>query len=90
MIVVQDFAEQLARPKTKDMIQALSRWGVQESDRVLLITGEKNEMVYLSARNIDRLKLISSTNLNIYDVLLADKLVVTQSALEKIQEVYGG
>lgn len=90
MVIVQDFAEQLARPKTKDMIQALSRWGVQESDKVLLITGEKNEMVYLSARNIDRLKLISATNLNIYDVLLADKLVVTQSALEKIQEVYGG
>jgi large subunit ribosomal protein L4 len=90
LVVVQEFADQLARPKTKELAQALARWGVEDSDRVLMITAEKNETVYLSARNLNRVKLISANNLNIYDILLADKLVVTQSALEKIQEVYGG
>jgi large subunit ribosomal protein L4 len=45
--------------------------------------------VYLSARNIDNLRLISANSLNVFDLLAADQLVVTTSALTKIQEVYG-
>jgi large subunit ribosomal protein L4 len=48
------------------------------------------ENVSLSARNIENLKLIAADQLNIYDLLHADKIVVTTSALEKIQEVYNG
>jgi large subunit ribosomal protein L4 len=55
---------------------------------VLLIVSERNDNVYLSARNISKLRLISANNLNIYDLLLADKIVATASALAKVQEVY--
>lgn len=89
LLVVQDFQEELSRPKTKELVAALSRWGVEEGSKVLLIIEERNEGVYLSARNIPYLKLISAANLNIYDILLADHIVVTASALAKIQEVYG-
>lgn len=89
LIVVQDFSDQMARPKTKEMAQALQRWGVEAGEKVLLITSDRNETVYLSVRNIERARLITANNLNVYDLLLADKVVVTQSALEKIQEVYG-
>lgn len=90
LVIVQDFVEQLPRPKTKDLVQAIARWGVDPESKVLLISAERDEMVYLSARNISNVKLISANNLNVYDLLAADKVVVTQSALEKIQEVYGG
>lgn len=90
MIVVQDFAEELPRPKTKDLVAALTRWGVEAGDKVLLIVADRNENVYLSARNIETVRLISASNLNIYDLLAADRVVVTASALEKVQEVYGG
>jgi large subunit ribosomal protein L4 len=89
LVVVQDFSEHISRPKTKEMAQALRRWGVDENEKALLITSDKNETVYLSVRNIERTRLITVNNLNIYDLLFADKVVVTQSALEKIQEVSG-
>lgn len=89
LLVVEDFADQLPRPKTKDLVQAMSRWGVTAGAKVLLIVSERDENVYLSARNVDKLRLISATNLNIFDILAADQIVATQSALLKIQEVYG-
>ena len=89
MIVVEDFAEQLSRPKTKELTAAIARWGVEPEAKVLLILLDRAETVYLSARNVANLKLISATQLNVYDLLNADKIVTTASAIEKIQEVYG-
>jgi large subunit ribosomal protein L4 len=89
LVVVSDFNENLPRPKTKELVQALSRWGVEPESKVLLILGQRNENIYLSARNVGNLRMISANNLNIFDILAADQLVVTQSALTIIQEVYG-
>lgn len=89
LIVVQDFAEKLDRPKTKELVQALTRWGVDREAKVLIIVAERDENVYLSARNISTVRLISATNLNIFDILAADYIVATQSALAKVQETYG-
>ena len=89
LIVVQDFASELEQPKTKEIIAALGRWGVDSSEKILLITTEKNETITRSVRNIPNVKLIAATNLNIYDILNAEHLIVTASALDKIQEVYG-
>lgn len=89
LIVVEDFGDKLPRPKTKELATALARWGVGAEDKVLLIVAERNEMVYLSARNIGNLRMISASNLNIFDLLAADKIVATASAIEKVQEVYG-
>jgi len=88
LIVVEDFVEQLPRPKTKDLVQAMSRWGIEAESKILLILPQKEEMVYLSARNLSTLKLIVATNLNVSDLLWAKKIVATSSALAKIQEVY--
>jgi large subunit ribosomal protein L4 len=88
MVVVEEFAEKLPRPKTKELLGAMVRWGIEPEAKILLIVSEKDETVYLSARNIAKLKLISATQLNVYDLLWADKIVATSSALAKIQEVY--
>ncbi len=90
LIVVEEFNEQLQRPKTKELVEAIARWGVDKTSTTLLIVPERQEMVYLSARNVENLKLIVADQLNVYDILHADKIVVTASALEKIQEVYNG
>ncbi|HEY9902017.1 MAG TPA: 50S ribosomal protein L4 [Candidatus Sericytochromatia bacterium] len=88
LIVVEDFVDQLPRPKTKEMAGALARWGIHAEAKVLIILPELAEMVQLSARNLSTVKLISATNLNVYDLLAADKIVTTNTALAKIQEVY--
>ena len=88
MVVVQTFADQLSAPKTKEVLSAMERWGVEPDQKVLMITAEKNDVIYRSVRNVAKIKLILATNLNAYDIVLADRLVVTTAALEKIQEVY--
>lgn len=87
-VVVQEFADQLPRPKTSEMVSAMQRWGIASDEKVLFILSEPQENVLLSLRNIARVKLITATNLNVYDLLNADRLVVTAAAMEKIQEVY--
>ncbi|MEQ8754609.1 MAG: 50S ribosomal protein L4 [Coleofasciculus sp. G1-WW12-02] len=88
LIVVEDFADQLTRPKTKDLLEAIARWGIDPNQKVLLILPQPEQQVYLSARNVPSLKLIYANSLNIYDVLEADKIVTTNTALATIQEVY--
>ncbi len=89
LIVVEDFTEQLSRPKTKDLIAALTRWDIEEGSKVLLILADEiPENINLSARNVPYIKVIRHNCLNIYDVLNADKIVVTSVAFTKIQEVY--
>ncbi|MEM8501731.1 MAG: 50S ribosomal protein L4 [Cyanobacteria bacterium P01_D01_bin.1] len=89
MVVVKDFGAELTQPKTKEVLAALGRWGVEPTDKILMVFSEKNDIIYRSLRNVPNVRMIDATNLNIYDILHADALVVTESALEKIQEVYG-
>jgi len=88
-LVVADFNDQLARPKTKELAQALRRWGIADGEKVLLVVAEKTESVYLSSRNLPTVNLVLASQLNVYDVLNADKIAIAQSALAMIQEVYG-
>lgn len=88
-LVVQNFAEFLPSPKTKEVAQALSRWGIEPEQKVLLIVEDKLETVYLSVRNMPFVKLMVADQLNIFDLVNADKLVITEGAIAKIQQVYG-
>ena len=88
LVAVENFAEQLPQPKTKELVSALARWGVEKDQKTLVILSEIPENVYLSARNISYLKLIRADSLNVYDLLAAEKIVTTAEALEKIREVY--
>ena len=89
MIVVEDFSAEFDRPKTKDFVAALGRWDVGTDEKVLLILKTVSDNVNLSTRNIARVKMIKATNLNVADILHANKLIVSKDALEQIQEVYG-
>lgn len=88
LIVVEEFADEFPRPKTKDLASALQRWGVESGQKALLILPELPDNIYLSARNLERLKVITATNLNVYDLLHADAIITTAAGLAKIHEVY--
>ncbi|MEO6862319.1 MAG: 50S ribosomal protein L4, partial [Microcoleus sp.] len=72
MIVVEEFAEQFPRPKSKELLSAIARWGIDSDKKVLLILPEPQLNVYLSGRNIELVNVILATSLNVYDVLAAD------------------
>jgi large subunit ribosomal protein L4 len=87
-IVVEEFASNLAQPKTKEFVAALTRWGIEADSKVLVIVPEVEDNLLLSVRNIAKVKMISSSGLNVFDLLNADRIVATADAIAKIQEVY--
>jgi len=89
ILVVQEFVEHLPQPKTRELVNALNRWGAAPEAKTLLIVGSKEPTVVLSARNIARVELIAADQLNIFDIVNSDKIVITESAIAKIHEVYG-
>ena len=72
-------------PKTKNVVEMLK---ALEANKALIITAESNEVVYKSARNIQGISIIPANNINVYDLLKYEKLIITKDAVSKIEEVY--
>ncbi|MCP9917262.1 50S ribosomal protein L4 [Cyanobium sp. ATX 6F1] len=89
LVVVKGFAADLETPKTKEITAALQRLGIAEGSKVLLVLDGASEVVRRSVRNLETVKLIAADQLNVFDLLHANTLVVSEEALAKIQEVYG-
>jgi len=89
IIVVKGFAADLETPRTKAITEALGRFGIATGAKVLLILDDASDAVRRSVQNIEKVKLIRADQLNVFDLLNANKLVVSEEALQKIQEVYG-
>jgi large subunit ribosomal protein L4 len=89
LVVVEDFQDQLNPPKTRAVAQALLRWGVMEDQSALLIVAERSEAVERAVRNIARVKLIGLDQLNVFDLLNVDWVLITTSALEKLKARWG-
>ena len=89
VIVVKDFGAALEAPKTREVVDALGRLGVAADAKVLIVLTAPSEVVRRSVRNLEKVKLITADQLNVFDLLHANKLVVGEDALAKIQEVYG-
>jgi len=72
--------------KTADFQKFLA--AVKAEGKTLVVTPEKDDTVIKSARNIPGVQTTTATILNVYDILNARNLVVDQSALAKIEEVF--
>ena len=85
---VEDFGSTIDQPKTSEIINGLSRLGIEKTEKVLVILDNPSEVIKKSINNIEKVKLIAADQLNVFDILNANKLVIGQSAINKIQEVY--
>ena len=86
LVVVKDFST-ITEPKTKLMAEALKSLNV--NGKVLIIAdlqAAENQHLELAARNIPSVKLILPSNLNVKDVLEADFVVITESAVNELTE----
>lgn len=72
-------------PKTKEMIAVLKNIN---AEKALIVLPENNNSIFKSANNIPKIATITVNELNVYDMLKYDVLIMTQEALEKIEEVY--
>ncbi len=89
LIVVKDFGANLEVPKTKEIQDFLLRLSISNNSKVLIILSQPSDIISKSIRNLEKVKLISSNNLNVFDLLNADSLIIGEDALGMIQEVYG-
>lgn len=81
VIVIEDFA--FPEIKTKQMVDFL---GALEVEQALVVIPASDRTVELSARNFPRAKVIRAEGLNVYDLLRFEHLVLTRSALGKLEE----
>ena len=81
LVVVEDFT--FDAPKTKSMVEILKNLKVSDKKTLFVMPGA-DKVVYLSARNIERVQVMAATALNTYTVLNADVMVVSESALAVI------
>ena len=89
VISVEDFASTLNTPKTKEIIDGLMRLGIDKNLKILVILENPSANIMKSINNIQNIKLIRADQLNVFDILNANKLIIGNSAIQKIQEVYG-
>ena len=84
IIVIEDFS--FDAPKTKDYISFVENLKVAEKKNLLVLpNADKN--IYLSARNLEKSKVMTAALLNTYCVMDATVLILTESSLEQIEKV---
>lgn len=86
IIVLEDFT--LEAPKTKDFQTILKNLGIVQEKSLFLLPA-KNEQIELSARNLKKTLVKKADTISSYEVLNADKLIVTESALETLNNYLG-
>ena len=72
-------------PKTRTMAELLKKLSVKKA---LIVTGDVEMNAYKSARNIEGITMVPCNNINVYDIVKYEKLILTQDAVKKIEEVY--
>ncbi|MGE5480813.1 MAG: 50S ribosomal protein L4 [Chloroflexota bacterium] len=84
LTIVEDFL--LTTIKTKDMAQILTNLKL-DGRKILIVVPEKNDMVYLSARNIPNVEIYPVDQISTYDILKSKKLLLTKGAVDKLVDV---
>ena len=72
--------------KTKDMLSLLTKLNLVNK-KVLMVVEELNDNICLSTRNLGNVKVVLPEEVNTYDVINADNMLITEKALEKLEEV---
>ncbi len=87
--IIKDFGSKLEVPKTSEIVALLKRVGIDSDGKILIILNKPSEIIKRSIRNLEKIKLISADQLNVFDLLNANSLVIGEDALSTIKEVYG-
>ncbi|WFQ92437.1 50S ribosomal protein L4 [Mycoplasma feriruminatoris] len=85
LVIVDKF--EFAKPSTKEMVEVMKNLKIDDQ-KTLIVTKEKEELVVKSANNITGVKTISTNQLNVFDLLNATKLLITEEAAIAVEEVY--
>lgn len=85
IVVVEDF--NMEAPKTKEFVTITKNLKMADK-KLLMVLPEKNNFVYLSARNLQKAKVVTVSDINTYSVLDAANLVLTESSVAAIEKLF--
>ena len=83
ILVIEDF--NFEAPKTKEFVNITKNLKIDDKKMLLVLAGQ-NKNVYLSARNIQNVKVVTASDLNVYAILDNKVMVVSESAVPVMNE----
>lgn len=83
IIVLEDLV--LDAPKTKLMAGILGKF---QASKALVVTAGKDDTVVRASNNIQGIKTLEADNINVYDLVNFDKLLITKDAVKRVEEVF--
>ncbi|MEI6820642.1 MAG: 50S ribosomal protein L4 [Bacteroidota bacterium] len=84
LTIVEDF--NFEQPKTTQLIEVLNNLKLSDK-KTLIILFESNKNVYLSSRNLEKVKILNVTELNTYDILHANNLLFLESSIVEFEKI---
>jgi large subunit ribosomal protein L4 len=85
IVVIEDFS--FETPKTREMVQISNNLKINDK-KSLFVLPEENKNIYLSSRNLEAISVITASELNTYQILNAKKVIVLESSVSKIEELF--
>ncbi|MBA2610773.1 MAG: 50S ribosomal protein L4 [Bacteroidetes bacterium] len=82
--VLEDFS--FEAPKTKNYIDLMKNLNLSDK-KTLLVVGDANKNVYLSSRNIQGVKVVTASDLNTYDILHAETLILAEGSIKVLETI---
>ena len=84
LVVVDEF--NFKEAKTKEFVKVLD--AVKAGEKILFVANEEDDLTVLSARNLQYVKIVYPNGINVSDIANVDTLLVSESALKTIEEVF--
>lgn len=85
IVVIEDF--NFEKPKTSLFVEMLEKLQLSEK-KTLMVLGESNNSLYLSSRNLRRAKVVRACDLNTYEILRANNLIILESSVSEIEKTF--
>lgn len=82
--ILEDF--NFDAPKTKNFVDLLKNLNFSDK-KTLVVLGDLNKNVYLSSRNLERSKVVTAAELNTYDIVNAQNLILSESSIKVIESI---
>ncbi|MBL7920393.1 MAG: 50S ribosomal protein L4 [Bacteroidia bacterium] len=82
--VLEDFS--FDAPKTKNYVDLMKNLNLSDK-KTLLVVGDTNKNVYLSSRNIQGAKVVTASDLNTYDILHAETLILAEGSIKVLETI---
>lgn len=82
--VLEDFT--FDAPKTKNYVDLMKNLNLSDK-KTLLVLGDSNNNVYLSSRNLEGAKVVTASDLNTYDIVNANTLILSESSVKVLEQI---